>query len=300
MPDPLKSKLLKEFRSNVQREKKHFVKKVSSNNHFQTENNKAALSQYLFEEYDTVYRKLKSFYDHLQGSHYFYFFELREDYLVFDLSFPHATVKYNGYEDLKEKTTVYISLRSKHDYKNRKQTSISFLEFEKIVTKHLYIVNFFNEHKIYDQPQKSVKQFLIEQFKEAWFSDIEDFEDYINYLNKNNEDIVEILNAKNKFTDKNRTLNKTKKENKNKNKHLKNKKIAENEKRIKELYREISKLKDENVQIKNQNDIPEEEYIKKNELQYNYENKTKLFIEREQHYLKNSNFKESFELILFK
>lgn len=290
MGSPDKSKLLKEMKATVNT-LRPFIKKMGSNNTFKCENDKNKIIQFFTDKQDF---KFIDIYEDLKYSHYFFFFELKDYYLELSLNFEY---NFDSYEDLKNKSKVYITAVHKLDKLKTHSTSLCFSEFKEHSKLFLYVVDFFEDNKIYDQPNVSIKNFMFEQFKEAWFKDKEEFNAYVNYLKNKEFILLEILRTKNKFVEKRREINKKQKEGKLKNKSQNVQKIKNNENKIRELEREIKLLRKENEMIISQKYSPESYYEDKERLEYDYKLTVELFMREHSRELRKLQFHESFEMI---
>ncbi len=294
MGHPLKSKLIKEMKQTMNTLRGGFIKKAASKSSFRSEND----SDKVFEMFrNNMDDRNIVYFDYLRYMHYFYFFEIKGCFLEINLMFPDS---FDSYEDLKEKTKVDVATVSIYDKNDKIRSFFTFNEFESRASEFLFLVNFFESNNIYDQPQKSVKDFIVNQFKDAFHSKNNEFKDYINYIKDKESILLEVINTKNAFVEKRRAINKAQKEGKKKHNGTVKQKISQNEKEIRDLQRKIQALKNENTELANQQHYPESDLRDKQSLEYTYNITLEYFLKDHGRDVQQSPFVESFELMLSK
>lgn len=294
MGHPLKSKLIKDMKTTMNAMRGEFIKRASSNSSFRSENNSDKVFEMFRENRDETNIV---YFDYLRYMHYFYFFEIKDHFLEINLMFPDS---FKDYDDLKEKTRIDVATVSKYDSHDKKRSFFNFNEFKQHSSDFLFVVDFFESNNIYDQPNKSIKRFVVQQFKDAFHSENNDFKNYVNYIKDKEDILMEVINTKNAFIEKRKKINKAQKDGKKKNNGTVKQKVSENEKEIKKLQKRIQALKNENVELENKQHYPESELQEKQSLEYTYKITLEYFLKDHGREVRQSPFNDSFDLILSK
>lgn len=272
MPNKDKSLVIKQLNNEMDHLYGVLLKKVRSQYNFKTKD-KEEFVEYINRPENSREHYL---YEYLVKDHVVHFVGLSSYNMVVTLNFPpHAS----NYTTMCKTTRVYIRLDATYS-RDSYARELTFQEFRKLFKDYHYMNNFFNEFEVYERFTGSPVSHRIELFKKIIFSDENKRLNFIETFKEEEVVLRNLIEKKNKYIDQRRKNNKTKKDNKNKNKGHVNGQIKANEKEIQRLQREIQRLRNCNESLKNQHmtSVSEEDSKAAFEYQLDYQENVKSFL----------------------
>jgi len=247
MTSPLKSKLLNEFKLKLDFLNTRYMKNTKNSNRFHTQDRLEFETYINSEEAIHMISKPKEL-DHLLSSHFLAFYEGRDQIISFSLDFPD---EFSTYEELKEKTDIYIFSQDKYSRKNDyNSASFSFNSFEIAFENYSYFINYFYKYNLFDHSQDSPLMQKTKTFNNLFFKDKAKTILFVDRFRKNEDLFNDAFQKKVAFITKRRELNRSTKENKKKNKGRIKSEIEDNNSEIRALRRKIQELENANKNLK--------------------------------------------------